>query len=82
MDLGGGRKKNGGGVWVKWSPGAPQNPRLPPQNGLTLATKRSTSFLEVSLAARGPHWYLNSGGSVRGMGVISRYLRGVGGVKQ
>lgn len=42
----------------------------------TFATKLRMSFLEVSLAALGPHWKLNSGGSVRGMGVISRYLQG------
>lgn len=49
------------------------------QKNLTFATKFSMSFLEVSLEARGPHWKQNSGGSVRGMGVISRYLQGAGG---
>lgn len=56
-----------------WSP--PKNPKDAPQYGLTFATAFSTSFLEISFSARGPHWYLNSWGSVKGMGKISKYLQ-------
>lgn len=63
------------GEGVRFCPGPPpskKDPHTPP----TFATKLRMSFLEVSLAALGPHWKLNSGGSVRGMGVTSRYLQG------
>lgn len=49
----GGKKEEG---MLNQAPGLPPKPGATPQRGLTFATKRSTSILEVSLAARGPHW--------------------------